>query len=239
MTSPVFPIRICYGIFLITLAGTVSLLAQGSSTPASAGSALEAQPEATVSLGLYVTTSRISKVTSNGMAAIPEGALVSVVESAGGQKYAVFRNVRVPISGFEQLTKDPAKVAAASTSKGAANPGAAVTDQANMAPQANSKEQITLDASGNVISRTKMTTVSDGSGNTTVIKQGSDTGEVAARIAMGEERIRQQRLAIWEFKAKRYEKAVVSGYNSKLKAMEELLVRMEAEVARLRAVSQQ
>ena len=148
----------------------------------------------------------------------------------------------MPVNELSQLSKDPKLIAAASAPKSsageAAAPGSVVQNSEAMAPEAKSTENIRLDAAGNIIAREKRTVISDGSGNRTTITQGNQGGmtpELAARIAAGEAKTEQQRRAIWQFEAKRYEKAVVSGYQSKLKAMQDQLVRMEAEIARLKA----
>ncbi len=215
--------------------------------------ALTASPDSQVvdetvrTLGLFVTKARLSKMSATGLQAIPQGSLVTVVENAAGIKFAVFRQVRVPLNDLALVSNDPQLIAAASTPKNAAgqetSPGSVVRNTDAMAPEATSNEKIKLDADGNIISRVKTTKVSDGNGNTTTITQGEHQGmtpELAARIAAGRVKAEQQRRAIWEFKnVKRYEKAIVSGYESKLRAMEDLLVRMEAEIARLEATGYQ
>ncbi len=198
------------------------------------------------SLGIFVTQERLSRVTANGMMAIPKGALVSVVEAASGQKYAVFRMVRLPISDLAQLSKDPSLIAAATAQSTGASanalPGAPMVATSNIAPQATSQEQIRLDASGKVISRSKTTVVSDGTGNTTTIQQGALGGmtpEMAGRLAAARQKIQQQKQAIFDLQLRRQQKAAISGYESKMKEMTDLLARMEVELAKMEVIANQ
>jgi hypothetical protein len=183
-------------------------------------------------------------MTSTGLMAIPQGALISVVEDSTGQKYAVFRQVKIPVTDMLQFSDDPSQIAAASA-KATTAPGAAPTSnngypmpERPLMPQSRTDEQIRLDENGNVIARSKTTAITDGSGNRTTIIQGNSssyTGDRAAKIAMARAKIDEQEKAIWEFEYRRQTKAVVSGYESKLKAMKDLLVRMKAELARMEA----
>jgi hypothetical protein len=198
------------------------------------------------SLGVFVTLTRLSAVTDVGIQAIPQGAFVSVVENEAGQKFAVFRQIRLPISDLKQFSNDPAKFAASSTggsgsiaSKDATNlPGAVMEGSRNVSPTARTQQEIAVDESGRVISRSKTTVIDDGAGNTTTIRQGrpgGSTADHAARLAAAQQKINQQREAISELRAKRSQKAVMSGYQSKLKEMTDLLTRMEIEFARMKA----
>lgn len=200
-------------------------------------------PKPMRSLGIFVTQARMSKVTDSGLQAIPQGALVSVVEDAMGQKFAVFKNIKLPISNMNMLSSDPSKIAASATNKpgsenaGALSPGMEVQEGANVAPKASTNEQIRVDSNGNIISRSKTTTINDGAGNTTTIMQGRSGGmspEQAGKLAAAQQRINQQREAISELKNRRAQKKVMAGYESKLREMTDLLSRMEVEMARMR-----
>lgn len=205
-----------------------------------------AKKETLRSLGVFVTLARLSAVTDVGIQAIPQGAFVSVVENEAGQKFAVFRQIRLPISDLKQFSNDPARLAASSTggsgsiaSKDATNlPGAVMEGSRNVSPTARTQQEITVDESGKVISKSKTTVIDDGAGNTTTIRQGrpgGSTADQAARLAAAQQRINQQREAISELKTKRSQKAVMSGYQAKLREMTDLLTRMEIEFARMKA----
>jgi hypothetical protein len=195
------------------------------------------------SLGLYVTLARLSQVTEQGLNAIPQGALVSLVEDSSGKKYAIFRNTRVPVDNPALLSNDPQKIAAATASKNTQSagtqitnaPGAMVNDRGGGNPEARSDESIRLDASGKVVSRSKTTVITDGSGNSTTITQdgGGMTPERAARLAVAREKLTQHRQAIADLKSKKSMGGIVTGYEGKLKQMTDLLLRMEAEYARM------
>lgn len=194
------------------------------------------------SLGIFVTLVRISQTTTEGVQAIPQGALVSVVEDSSGQKFAVFKQKQLPIQNLNQLSNDPGKISSAATGAGAASSkegiGAMVVQGQDLAPKATSREQIRVDDSGKVISRSKTTTINDGAGNTTTIIQGRSSGmspEQAAKIAAAQQKISQQREAISELKSRRSQGKIISGYESKLNEMNNLLIRMETELARMRA----
>jgi hypothetical protein len=235
-------------IGLIFLSASMALAQQNSGqalTQVSAQPLIEDEAP-TRSLGMFVTLVRLSHVTDKGVVAIPQGALVSVLENPAGFKFAVFRQARVPIQDMKQLSNDPAKVAAISTSAPGSSsakssellPGAVMSGDENSAPEARTQEQIRLDAAGNVVSRSKTTTISDGAGNTTTIMQGRSGGmspDQAARLAAAQQRINQQKEAISDLKIRRSQKAIVSGYEGKLKEMNDLLGRMEVEMARMRA----
>lgn len=200
------------------------------------------ESEAARSLGVYVTLARLSQVTESGLMAIPQGALVSVVESAGGQKYAVFRQARVKIADLSLVSNDPARIAAATagaaTGGGNLMPGSVVSSSGESGPQARTREQILVDEKGNVISKSKTTTIDDGAGNTTTIEQGNASGmtpERAGRLAAAQQKILQQKTAISEWKTRRLNRGIVSGYESKLREMTDLLTRMEVEYARMQA----
>jgi hypothetical protein len=194
------------------------------------------------SLGVFVTKARISKLTPTGFHAIPVGTVVAVVEDPTGQKFAVFRQARIPIQDLSQLTDDPTKIAAAAMSgstltRGNQNPGTALRDGSTMAPETQSNEQIRLDDKGNIISRSKTTTISDGAGNTTTITQGRSGGmspEQAGRLEAAKLRIEQQRSAIHALQARRSEKKTMTGYEAKMKEMTEQLARMEIALAQMR-----
>ena len=197
------------------------------------------KPETSRSLGLYVTLTRLTAVTDSGLQAIPAGALVTVVEDQGGQKFALFRQIKVAIKDMSHLSNDASKIAAVTTEKpskssGATLPGAPMKSDTAGAPESSSQENLVVDDNGKVISKSKTTTVSDGAGNVTIIKQGSN-GATAAKLASARAIIQQQRDAIQEFKAKRLQKAVISNYDSKLKQMNDQLQRMEVEYARMEA----
>lgn len=198
------------------------------------------------SLGIFVTIQRLTQMTDSGLQAIPQGALVSVVENPAGQKYAVFRQTRIPISNLNVLSNDPARIAASSASgtgpgtpKAAVlSPGTSMRDGQGVSPQSTSQEQIKLDDSGRVISRMKTTVISDGSGNSTTITQGRASGmtpERAAKLATARVKMQEQREAIATLKLKRGQGNIVTGYEAKLKQMNDLLLRMEAEYARMQA----
>lgn len=208
-----------------------------------AGARADARVSETIrSLGVYVTITRLSQVTESGLVAIPQGALVSVIEGAGGQKYAVFRQARVPIADLSKVSNDAALIAAATAgaaSKGGSlSPGTVMNPGAQATPQARTQQQILVDENGKVISKSMTTTVEDGAGNTTTIRQGNASGmtpDRAGRLAEAQQKITQQRTAISELKTRRLNKSVVSGYEAKLKGMTDLLTRMEVEYARMQA----
>jgi hypothetical protein len=197
------------------------------------------------SLGIFVTLARLSQVTESGVQAIPMGALVSVVEDSNGQKFAVFKQLSLPIHNLNQLSSDPAKIAASATAGNGANsikggnvtPGAMISQGEGLAPKASTQEQIRVDDSGKVISRSKTTTINDGAGNTTTIIQGRSSGmspEQAAKLAAAQQKINLQRETISELKSRRGQGRIISGYEAKLNEMNNLLSRMEIEMARMR-----
>jgi hypothetical protein len=209
----------------------------GGAMPAGAG-----EKETVRSLGVYVTITRLSQITDTGLIAIPQGALVSVTESAGGQKHAVFRQTRVPIADLSKVSNDPSLIAAATAGAAAKagnlSPGTVMDPGAQAAPRARTQQQILVDESGKVISKSMTTTIDDGAGNMTTIRQGNASGmtpERAARLAAAQQRISQQKTAIQELKIRRLNKSVVSGYEAKLQGMTDLLTRMEVEYARMQA----
>jgi hypothetical protein len=106
-----------------------------------------------------------------------------------------------------------------------------------LAPKASTQEQIRVDDSGKVISRSKTTTINDGAGNTTTIIQGRSSGmspEQAAKLAAAQQKINLQRETISELKSRRGQGRIISGYEAKLNEMNNLLSRMEIEMARMR-----
>lgn len=150
--------------------------------------------ESVRSLGVYVTLVRLSQVTESGLMAIPQGALVSVVESAGGQKYAVFRQARVMIADLSMVSNDPSRIAAATAgaAKGGGNltPGSVIGSGGENGPQARAQRQILVDDDGNVIAKSMTTTIDDGAGNTTTIEQGNARGmtpERAGKLAAAQQ----------------------------------------------------
>jgi hypothetical protein len=192
-------------------------------------------------LGMYVTKMRLSKVTDAGLKAIPMGALVTLVEMADGKKYAIFRTTKLEVADLAQLSNKPEDIAAASAKKELA-PGATPTFGGAMAPSARTDEQITVDENGSVVSRTKMTTITDGAGNSTTISQAASkksAGDAAAKIAVAERMIVEQQTAIWQWEATKSQRQTVSGYEAKMKAMKDKLILMEAELARLKALARQ
>lgn len=230
----------------LTCSRTLLFAQDGAGLAPAGGDGAQATPQPMRSLGLYVTLSRLSQMTPTGLKAIPQGALVSVVENDSGQKFAVFRQVSVAISNLAQLSNDPVVVARVTSSTPGAgapksvvsNPGAVITDKSGIGPQSRTQEQIKLDDSGKVISRMKTTVINDGAGSTTTITQGRTSGmtpEQAGRLAAAKQKIAQQREAISELKSRRSQKAIMSGYASKLQEMTDLLSRMETEYARMEA----
>lgn len=210
-----------------------------------AGDPSAAKKETLRSLGVFVTLARLSAATAVGVQAIPQGAFVSVVENEVGQKFAVFRQIRLPISDLTRVSNDPAKIAAASAggsgsmaAKDVTNlPGAVMEGGRSVSPTARTQQEIAVDEAGKVISRSKTTVIDDGAGNTTTIRQGRPggvTGDQAASLAAAQQKINLQREAISELKAKRSQKAVMSGYQAKLREMTDLLTRMEIEFARMK-----
>ena len=215
----------------------MTLLAQNPA-PAASAQQSAAAPQELRSLGLFVALERVSKVTEAGLLAIPKGALVTLVETPEGKTLAVFKAKRIPVDNLAFFSKDPALIAAASTST-VASPGTSSSPGSmnSPGPDANTSETIRVDSSGNIISRSKTTVVQDGVGNTTTIMQDSDRAvDAAGKIAMAREKIRQQETAIYEYKSLRYTKQTISGYQSKLAAMEETLSRMKIELARMEAM---
>lgn len=78
--------------------------------PASSGqTGLPVEGAETVrSLGIFVTLQRLTQMTDSGLQAIPQGALVSVVENPSGQKFAIFRQIRIPLANLNVLSRNDA-----------------------------------------------------------------------------------------------------------------------------------